>query len=322
MKEQLKNKKVLLAPLAGVSDTAFRNICEHMGADRTYTEMISCKGLYYGDDKTKDLMYVAESEKNCGVQIFGREYDIMANAVEKYINPRDDIKEISINLGCPAPKIVKNREGSYLLKEPKIVFKILDKINRITDKPLSIKIRLGIENNLNFLEIAKIAEELKLSSVTLHSRTREQYYSGKADWDKIKLLKENLSIPVYGNGDVFSVEDFVSMIETTNCDGVMIARGAMGNPFIFRQIKEYMDTGSYNKVTPSEIIELIKSQYEEAFLYKSEKNVINQMRKHVGWYLKGLANSTKVKNEINKEKDTDKIFLILDRYKKELENYE
>ncbi|MDO4663058.1 MAG: tRNA dihydrouridine synthase DusB [Tissierellia bacterium] len=320
MREQLKNKKVILAPLAGVSDVSFRIICESLGADRTFTEMVSAKGLYYNDKKTEKITYIDKIEKKAGIQIFGRDTEIMKNIVENKLNPRNDINEISVNMGCPAPKIVKNKEGSYLLKEPDKVYEILSELKKVSKKPLSLKYRIGFDDDsINFLEIGKIADELNLSSITLHGRTREQYYSGKANWECIKKLKESVRIPVFANGDVFSVEDFINIMEITNCDGVMIARGSMGNPFIFKQIKDFVNTGSYDIISPKQIIEMIKYHYKLELEFKEPRIAINQMRKHVGWYLKGLNGSNKIKNKINNLNNLDGIFRILDEYEKFLE---
>ncbi|MDO4594161.1 MAG: tRNA dihydrouridine synthase DusB [Tissierellia bacterium] len=320
MIEQLKNKKVLLAPLAGVSDTSFRIICYKFGLDGAFTEMVSAKGLYYNDKKTEKLMYIDKREFNTGIQIFGRDIEIMKYIVKEKLNYRNDIKEISINMGCPAPKITKNKEGSYLLKEPQQVYEILRDLKKVSKKDISLKFRLGYDDqNINYLEIGKIADDLKLSSITLHARTREQFYSGKADWNAIKKLKENVKIPVFANGDIFSVEDFKNIISLTNCDGVMIARGAMGNPYIFKQIKDFINKGKYDYLDPVELIELIKYHYKLELEFKEKKLAINQMRKHVGWYLKGLKNSSKIKNKINQLNDIDDIFKQLDNYKKDLE---
>ncbi|MCI5840193.1 MAG: tRNA dihydrouridine synthase DusB [Peptoniphilaceae bacterium] len=315
-----QNKKILLAPLAGVSDVAFRIISQKYGADGAYTEMISIKGLYYNDEKTEKLGYIDKCEKNTNIQIFGSDPEIFEKVIKEKLNPRDDIKEININMGCPAPKITKNKEGSFLLTQPNLVKKILKTCVKSSNKKVTLKYRMGFEkNNLNYIEIGKIAQDAGISSLTLHARSRNQFYEGKADWSAIKKLKESVQIPVYANGDIFTVNDFIKCMEYTNADGCMIARGAMGNPFIFKQIKDYLNTGFFEETSFSNIIREIKNQYEISLKYKPERIVINQMRKHVSWYLKGLNGSSKIKNIINNLKSLDEIYKVLDSYEKYLE---
>ncbi|MDY3007032.1 tRNA dihydrouridine synthase DusB [Anaerococcus porci] len=316
MREQLKNKQIMLAPLAGVSDVGFRLICEKYGADKTFTEMVSCNALYYDNKKTDDLLFISEREKNCNVQVFGRKLDVIEKVIKDKIEVMDNISEISFNMGCPVAKITKNGEGCQLMAEPKRVEEICKILRKSSKKKLNIKFRLGIdENNKNYLEIGKIAQDCGIDYVILHARTKEQFYSGKASWEDIKKLKENLSIPVIANGDIFSVEDFINIMEETLADGVMLARGAMGNPFLFREIKEYIKNGNYKKPSPEELIDQIIEQYELELLYKDEKLVITQMRKHVSAYLKGLENSSKIRDKINKLKNIDEVMDVLNNYK-------
>jgi tRNA-dihydrouridine synthase B len=224
---------VVLAPMAGVTDITYRTICKEMGAGLVHTEMISAKGLYYQDKKTEDLMKINENNRPVSVQIFGSDPDIMSYVVEKYINTRPDIDIIDVNMGCPAPKIVKNKDGCYLMKEPELAGKIINKIKNVSNKPLTAKIRSGwSSDSINAVEFAKILEYNGLDMITVHGRTRDQFYAGKADYKIIGQVKKNLNIPVTGNGDIYCPQDAVKMIEETNCDAVMIGRGILGNPWL------------------------------------------------------------------------------------------
>ena len=317
---ELKNKEIMLAPLAGVTDAAFRIICEKYGADKTFSEMASVNALVYDNKQTDDIIYISPKEQHANIQIFGRDPEKIERAIKEKINPVKNITDLSFNMGCPAPKIYKNGEGSALMQEVDLVDKITKTLVKSTDKKINVKFRLGVdEQNKNFVEIGKICEDNGVDYVILHGRTRDQHYSGNANWNDIRKLKEALTIPVIANGDVFSVKDFVNIINTTNADGVMLARGAMGNPFLFKYIKDYLETGSYTKVTPSEIVDQIKEQYALSLEFKDEKLVVNQMRKHVGWYIKGLPESSKVRDQVNKLKTKEEIFDLLDEYKNVLE---
>lgn len=319
MTETLKNKSISLAPLAGVTDAAFRIVCQNNGCDKTFTEMVSINALAYDNRASQDILFISDLEKNTNVQIFGSDIDKIKKVVEEKINPIENIKEISFNMGCPAPKIFNNGEGSALLKDPNKVYKITKALKESTDKVINIKYRLGVDDDsINYIENGLAMEDAGADYVILHARTRKQMYSGKADWQAIKKLKESLTIPVIANGDVFSVEDFIKIIETTKADGVMIARGAMGNPFIFRYIKEYLKTGTYQKVCFDDIIDQIKDHYELALSFKDERLVVNQMRKHVGWYIKGLYMSSEYRHRVNKISTSEEIFDLLEEYKKVL----
>lgn len=322
MREQLKNKQIMLAPLAGVSDVGFRLIAEKYGADKTFTEMVSVNALYYDNKKTDDLLFISENEKNCNIQIFGSKPDIIEKVVKDKINPIEKSKEISFNMGCPVAKITKNGEGSALMAKPKLVEEICKTLRKSTDKKINIKFRLGIDDkNLNYLEIGKIAQDTGIDYVILHARTKEQMYSGKADWNHIKILKENLSIPVIANGDIFCVEDFVKVIDKTKADGVMLARGAMGNPFLFKEIKDYINKGFYDKPTPTQIINQLIDQYKLELKYKKEKLVVTQMRKHLSWYIKGLENSSKIRDLVNKLNTIEEVMDALEKYKSTLKGW-
>lgn len=322
MREQLKNKQIMLAPLAGVSDVGFRLIAEKYGADKTFTEMVSVNALYYDNKKTDDLLFISENEKNCNIQIFGSKPDIIEKVVKDKINPIEKSKEISFNMGCPVAKITKNGEGSALMAKPKLVEEICKTLRKSTDKKINIKFRLGIDDkNLNYLEIGKIAQDTGIDYVILHARTKEQMYSGKANRNHIKILKENLSIPVIANGDIFCLEDFVKVIDKTKADGVMLARGAMGNPFLFKEIKDYINKGFYDKPTPTQIINQLIGQYELELKYKKEKLVVTQMRKHLSWYIKGLENSSKIRDLVNKLNTIEEVMDALEKYKSTLKGW-
>lgn len=322
MREQLKNKQIMLAPLAGVSDVGFRLIAEKYGADKTFTEMVSVNALYYDNKKTDDLLFISENEKNCNIQIFGSKPELIEKVVKDKINPIEKSKEISFNMGCPVAKITKNGEGSALMAKPKLVEEICKTLRKSTDKKINIKFRLGIDDkNLNYLEIGKIAQDAGIDYVILHARTKQQMYSGKANWNHIKILKENLSIPVIANGDIFCVEDFVKVIDKTKADGVMLARGAMGNPFLFKEIKDYINKGFYEKPTSTQIINQLIEQYKLELKYKKEKLVVTQMRKHLSWYIKGLENSSKIRDLVNKLNTIEEVMDALEKYKSTLKGW-
>lgn len=324
MKEIMIDRPIMLAPLAGVTDAAFRIICEENGADKTFTEMVSVNALLYDNKATHEIMYKSDLEKNCNIQIFGNDPAIIEKVVKEKINPIEDFKEISFNMGCPAPKIFKNGQGSALMGDIKKAHEIAKTLVESTDKIVNIKFRLGIdENSINYIDFGKALEDAGVSYVILHARTRSQQYSGKANWDDIRKLKEALSIPVVANGDCFSVDDYIKIIETTNADGVMIARGAMGNPFIFKQIKNYLKGEKIKDPTYDEILDTIRRQYDLSLTFKEERLVINQMRKHVGWYIKGLPQAASYRDRVNKLRTSEEIFNLLDEYRKYLEdNYD
>lgn len=311
--------KMILCPMAGITDYVYRNICKSMGVDILYTEMVSAKGLYYNDKNTHTLTKVSDRENPVGIQIFGSDPDIMAYVVENKINQMENIDIIDINMGCPAPKIVKNGDGSALMREPEKVKGIIRAVKKVSNKPITIKIRMGWDrNNINGIEIAKIAEYEGVNAITIHGRTRDMFYSGKADWDYIKKLKENIKVPVIGNGDIFTPEDGLDMINHTKCDGIGIGRGAMGNPWIFKGIKDLMEKGSYIQVKDEEKIDM-SIKHLNNIVEDKGINGIKEMRKHIAWYLKGIRNSNEIKNIINTSLDKSEIIDILEKLKYGLE---
>ncbi|MBK5252875.1 MAG: tRNA dihydrouridine synthase DusB [Peptostreptococcaceae bacterium] len=288
-----------LAPLAGVTDEAMRIICKDYGAAMLYTEMISAKGLFYGDRKSKDMINISEGEKPVGIQIFGAEPDIMAEAV-KILEPFDAAL-IDVNMGCPVPKIVKNGEGSALLKQVDLIYDIIEKLVKVTKKPITAKIRMGFgEEDINAVLVAKAIEAGGASAVAVHGRTREQFYSGKANWEIIKKVKEEVNIPVIGNGDVHSAKDGIDMINETGCDFVMVARGALGNPWIFRElIAAYEGDFDIPRPTIEEKKDVMLRHFDLIAINKGERVAVREMRKHLGWYTKGVPNSSSFRNIVN-----------------------
>lgn len=288
-----------LGPMAGVTDLPFRLLCKEMGCNMLYTEMVSAKAILYKNKNTKELLNIDKNEHPVGVQLFGSDPDIMAQIAAQVEEGECDF--IDINMGCPVPKIVNNGEGSALLKQPKLVEEILTKMVKAVNKPVTVKIRKGFENGTVYaVEIAKIAESCGVSAIAVHGRTREQYYSGKADWDVIKDVKKAVKIPVIGNGDIFSAEDAKAMKEYTGCDGLMVARGARGNPWIFREIKEYIENGNViDKPTINDIREMIIRHAKMLVNYKGEYTGIREMRKHIAWYTAGLPHSAELRRMCN-----------------------
>ena len=289
-----------MAPMAGFTDVAYRTIISDMGAGLTYTEMVSAKGLKYGDRKSEELLAIGPEEGPVAFQIFGSDPDIMAWAAEKLNDKKNVI--LDINMGCPVPKVVKNGEGSALLRNPELIYQIVRKTQDATDKPVSIKMRIGIDGmpQGGYLECAKAAEEGGAKCVAVHGRTREQYYSGSADRNAIKEIKSALSIPVIGNGDINSYEDAVSMMEETGCDFVMVGRGAVGNPWLFQELILKSEGKDYSGKTTEDIKNMIIRHYRSLEKFKGEYVAVREMRKFVAKYLKGIHGSLAIRREVNK----------------------
>ena len=310
---------LFLAPMAGVTDLPFRRICARYGAGMTYSEMISAKGLWYKDKKTASLMRIAEEERPTAIQIFGSEPEIMAAVIPQVMEFKPDI--IDINMGCPAPKIANNGDGSALMKNPELIGKIMRAVSDASPVPVTAKIRKGWDDNsVNALECAKILEANGAAAIAVHGRTRTQFYSGKADWDIIRKIKEAVSVPVIGNGDIWHGEDAVKMMEETGCDAVMIARGAQGNPFIFRRAKKLIENGfSDYSPTPSERAAQALEHTRMLVDEKGEDRGIKESRKHIAWYIKGLKGASALKSRIFTISDFDTLEQLLNDYVKQLQ---
>ena len=308
------DNRVFLSPMAGVTDLPFRLICKEQDCGMLYTEMVNAKALCYDDQNTKKMLKIEEEEHPVAIQIFGSDPEYMGGAAKILNSYPNEI--LDINMGCPAPKVVKNGDGSALLKNPELAAKVLKAVVGNSEKPVTLKIRKGWDDTcINAVEIAKIAEDCGISAIAIHGRTREQYYSGKADWDIIRQVKENVSIPVIGNGDVFEVEDAINMLNQTNCDAIMIGRGAQGNPWIFKRINHYMQTGEIlPEPTLEEKINTAKKKLKLAVEEHGEYGAVREMRKHIAWYLKGLRNSARVRDEINKIESYEEVVNKLESY--------
>ena len=302
----------ILAPMAGVTDLPFRLLCKEQGAGLLCMEMVSAKAIQYNNKNTKALLEIHPEEMPVSLQLFGSDPDVISE-IAKQIEERP-FSILDINMGCPVPKIVRNGEGSALMNQPKLVHEIVSKTVKAIKKPVTVKIRKGFDDScINAVEIAKIIEDAGASAVAVHGRTREQYYSGKADWEIIRQVKEAVSIPVIGNGDVVSGESAIAMQKETGCDGVMIGRGAQGNPWIFSELLAYDRTGEMPaRPTMEEIKQMIYRHARLQVKYKGEYLGIREMRKHVSWYTSGLPNSAKLRGEINAVESLEELEKLLE----------
>lgn len=290
---------LILAPMAGVTDLPFRLLCKEQGAGLLCMEMVSAKAILYKNRNTESLLEIDPRENPVSLQLFGSDPEIISTIAHQIEERPFDI--LDLNMGCPVPKIVNNGEGSALMKNPKLAGEIIRRTVRAIDKPVTVKIRKGFDGeHINAVEMAKIAEDAGAAAVAVHGRTREQFYSGRADWDIIKQVKEAVSIPVIGNGDLLTAEDVIAMEEQTGCDGFMIARGAQGNPWIFRQILHYFETGEHlAKPTLEEVTQMILRHARMMLEFKGEYIGIREIRKHAAWYTAGYPNSARLRVAIN-----------------------
>ena len=320
MSLQLGNVKLkgilCLGPMAGVTDLPFRILCKEQGADLVYTEMVSAKGVQYNNKNTESLLQIAEEERPAALQLFGEDPGILRETARRLEHRNFDI--LDINMGCPVPKVVNNGEGSALMKEPERIGEIVREVVRGYSKPVTVKIRKGFnEESVNAVEVAKIAQENGAAAIAVHARTREQYYSGKADWEIIRQVKEAVSIPVIGSGDIFTPQDAGNMLRQTGCDGLMMARGTRGNPWLFAEIKAYLEEGI---LLPQpefrEVREMILRHAAMSVDYKGEFTGIREMRKHVAWYTTGYPGSARLRNRVNEIETMDDLQRLLEEYEK------
>lgn len=305
---------ILLAPMAGITDLPFRLVCKEFGPSLVCTEMVSAKALYYGDEKTKKLLNMKDEKRPVAVQIFGSDVESMVYAT-KYLQNKADI--IDINMGCPAPKVVKNGDGSKLLLNLDLIGEIVSNVSKVSKVPVTVKIRKGWnEEKVVAVEAAKIIEAVGASAITIHGRTREEFYSGTADWDIIKKVKESVNIPVIGNGDIKSPEDAYKIFEQTNVDGIMVGRASLGNPWIFKHIIDYLQTGKYDNSFPNneQKLELIVKHIDLEVQEKGEDVAIKEMRKHLSWYIKNLKEASKIREKINTLKTKKEVIDCLVEY--------
>ncbi len=304
---------VILAPLAGVTDVAFRRLCKEQGCGLLYTEMVSAKAILYNNRNTRELLEVRTEERPVGVQLFGSDPEIVS---EMACRIQEDFDLIDINMGCPVPKVVGNGEGSALMKNPRLVEAILSALVRKVHKPVTVKFRKGFDDSsVNAVEIARIAEGCGAAAVTVHGRTREQFYSGKADWEIIRQVKEAVKIPVIGNGDVFTPQDARRMLEETGCDGVMVARGARGNPWLFARTVHYLETGELLPEPDQETVcRMILRHAGLQTELKGESLGMKEMRKHIAWYSAGLPHSAALRRECNRVESLGELERMLEGY--------
>lgn len=318
---EIKNK-VVLAPMAGISNSAYRRIIKEMGAGLIFAEMVSDKAITFKNEKTTKMLYMKDEERPIAQQIFGSDKETFVKAA-KYICETMKPDIIDINMGCPVPKVATRAQaGSALLKNPDKVYEIVKAVKEAVSIPVTVKIRSGWDSNsINAVEIAKVIEKAGADAITVHPRTRAQGYSGKADWNIIKQVKENVSIPVIGNGDITSYEDAERMLIQTGCDAIMVGRGVLGNPWLIKEINDYLERGILpKKITYKEKIAMIKKHFKLLLETKNEKTALLEMRSFTAWYLKGMKNGHDIKRKVFETKTKEELFDLLEEYERNLDN--